>query len=651
LLEAGKGYFVLEDCDVAGDLDLFGLTVAVDAVFIDCSFATIHAEYATLAGIVRFVRCAVGKLGARAARFERGLSLGDCDITMLEVTGRAATLNVQRCRIGDFRGVQLAVDSDAVLDDSSFRTVDVRAARIGGELRVTGVTAANFSGDSISALSVLSEERTRIGAATFVTAELKAGCLLRGAEIGSLTLHGLNSAGPLDLRDSHFGTLQMTGARSGPVTLTGCTVDERLSVSHAHIGSAAVTGTFAVFRIEDSEIAGTLQVADATFKGDLVLQRNKIDVLALNAPWKDGAPPVVVSGTANLFGNVVTSQIQIEHLSVGAELRLTDTRVPEVLIDSITVGRDLDVTMSRIDGGFSIRASAVEGTIGLASMHAGPGVFIVGCTAGGADLSGMVVDGDVVVDASTLGELQMINARVGGTVSFQTTRITRELLLTGTATSELTFDAELAGAPVANAFVFPPKISLRGCTYDTLNVVLPNLVARLTEQSNLDGGTFAALQTYVRGLGWQGEADAVIVTWRRRAKRQIAWSSPRRWGSELLDLLSAYGTRPWRLLLAVAALLVLVFAVSSLPGAVATATTASAPVAAPSALDRLRLTVAVAIGGEAATIAGYALSTSPGIFGVLSAAECVALLRDVAITLVAVVAAYLTGFLKYPEER
>jgi cytoskeletal protein CcmA (bactofilin family) len=652
LLEAGKGYFVLEDCDVAGDLDLFGLTVAADTAFIDCSFATIHAEYATFSGIVRFVRCTIAKLAARSARFERGLSLGNCDLEMLQVTGHVSTLSVQGGRLGEFLAAQLTVDSDVVLGDSTFRSVDLRAARVGGELRITGVTAAEFHADSISALSVLSYERTRIGVGTFVSAELRAGCLLRGAEVGSLTLHGLSSTGPLDLNGSHFGTLLMTGAKTGPVTLTGCTVDEKLAVAHAQVGPMAVTGTFAVFRIEDCEIAGWLQIADATFHGDLVLQRNKIDVLALNSPWHAGVGSIVVEGTANLFGNAVASQIQISHVEIGGELRLTDTRVPELIADTLTVGGDIDATMSRIDGGVVIGAATVKGTITLEALHAGPKVALVGCTAQAADLSGISVDGDVELDACTFEEVRMVHAHAGGALSFPGTTVTRELILTGTALSELRFDPDLAERSPAGAFAFPPTLALRGCKYDTLGVAVPNLIAALAAQPSVDGGAYASLQTYLRGLGWHQAADATIVTWRRQAKRRIPRNSARRWGSELLDLFSAYGTEPWRLLLAVAILLVLVFVVSLLPGAVAPAPGAAPPAADASwVIDRLRLTLAVALGGGAATIGGYTFSNSPTILGLLSPSETVGLLRDVAIALVAIVTAYVTGLLKYPEDR
>jgi hypothetical protein len=642
---------VLEHCDVVGDADLFGLTVAADAAFIDCSFATIHAEYAAFGGVVRFVRCTIAKLAARAARFERGLSFNACDLEALEVTGHAAALNVVSCRVGDFRGAQIGVDSDVILTDSTFRTVQLNAARIGGELRITGVSAASFNGDLLSALALNGQERTRIGDASFVAAELKGGCSLLGAELGSLVLHGLGSAGPLSLAGSRLGSLRMTGAHVGPVTLTQCTVDQHLAVAHAHLGSVAITGTFADFRIEDSEIAGTLQIAYATFGGDLVLQRNTLDVLALNSPWKDGQPAVAVTGMANLFGNVVASQIQIKHVNVGTELRLTDTRAAEVLIDGVTAGSDIDVTMSRIDGGLTLFDSSAKGTITLAALHAGPVIGLVKCTAAAADLSGMVVDGDVLVDACSFDELRMSHARAGGTLSLQGSSVARELTLTGTSAAELTFDPELGVAPAAGAFSFPPRISLRGCTYGTLNVVVPTLVAALATQTRVDGGTFAALQKYLRDLGRQEDADSVLVTWRRRSKRQIAWSSPRRAGSELLDLLSAYGTQPWRLLWAVAILLVLVFIVTSLPDAVVTTATPPVSVADPSLLDRLRLTIAVAIGGEAATIGGNALSSAPLVFGVMSPSEWVTLLRDVAIALVAIVAAYLTGFLRYPEDR
>lgn len=650
-LEQAKGHYVLEACDVSGELDLFGAALPIDAAFVGCTFSVIHAEYAVFSGVVRFAGCRIERLSARGARFERDVSLTDCDVGVLEGPAHAAALSIHRSRVGEVNASQAAVDADLVLDSSEFGRVNLRAARIGGDLRLDAVAAQSFNGDALSALAVSARNRASIGEASFVSAELRTGFLLDGAEIGSLTLHGLSVSGPLDVRGSHFGTFAMIGAKTGPLTLTGCAVEQSLTVAHAHVGPAAVTGRFEAFRFEDSEVDGLLQIAFATFASDLVLQRNKIDVLALNAPWRAGVKPITVAGTANLFGNTVTSQILISHLEVGGELRLTDTRVPELIADNLTVGGDLDATMSRIDGGIVISAATVKGDLTLEALHAGPKAGLVACTAQTVDLSGVSVDGDLEIDACTFEVLRMVHGHAGGSLSFVGTKIKREVNLTGTASSELRFDSELAErAPAGGAFAFPPSVVMRGCKYDTLDVAVPNLIAALAAQRSADGGTYASLQTYLRGLGWHEAADAAIVTWRRQAKRQIPRGSARRWGSELLDLFSAYGTQPWRLLLTVAILLVLVFAISSLPGAVVAAAGATPPPDA-SAIDRLRLTLAVALGGSAATTGGYALSSAPSILGLLSANETAGLLRDVAIALVAIVTAYVTGLLKYPEDR
>lgn len=175
---------------------------------------------------------------------------------------------------------------------------------------------------------------------------------------------------------------------------------------------------------------------------------------------------------------------------------------------------------------------------------------MTGCEFGSVDMLGADVRGVLIFDDSIIrGKLSVIHCRVSGPLSLYKAIVDGVLDLTQASLGEL-ITAERVTADFVG-FKFPPRVSLRGCRYSSFRGSWVTLLDALDSQPIYDSDSYRALEVKLRENGRNDWAETVYYHGQVKATRSLP-SGIERFGREALDLLSGFGVRPFRLVVAAA---------------------------------------------------------------------------------------------------
>ncbi|HEY0637260.1 MAG TPA: hypothetical protein VGD67_06410 [Pseudonocardiaceae bacterium] len=371
----------------------------------------------------------VGELGLEAADVPYLVELTDCwfshrpDLRMARLTG----LRLTGCRLPGFRGRNLAVDSDLVLEAgfTADGQVDLSDAHIDGSLRLSGAVLRRPGGTALLAERMVVAGAIQAGvlratgAVRIPNSRVGGNIDVSGARLSNPDGEALHAEG-IEVSGSVLGELK--GGRlvaNGRVVLSGARIggDLRLSGAQLAVAPPAERSGLVVPR-------GTADDASASLVADRISVRGNLDL-------DDGFCAV---GAVRLPAANIGGHLRLSGATLGRPERLPETegdrlaRIPVALVaDGIRVGGDLD---ARAGGG-----PADRGREGPLTAY-GQLRLVDGEVRGSASLSGIRLHGagiDVLfADRLTVGgTLFMRGARVAGSIRLQNAHIGSTLDCTG----------------------------------------------------------------------------------------------------------------------------------------------------------------------------------------------------------------------------
>ncbi|WP_336213880.1 hypothetical protein [Nonomuraea sp. LPB2021202275-12-8] len=489
--------------------EIGGRLICLDTV-IDAEMRAVQADRMRVGGTIRLLHGFEARGGMRLLGIQVG---GSLDLTGARLTrpDRGLALDLGDAQIGG---------SFFLIDDQTGRRpllggrLDLGHARISGQFLIrnadfepTGsVTGVGYS-SLRSAGTAVSAPGLYVGGDLSVEGECRIG-------------------GGVDLSMGSFSTIQV---RRGSRFAVGG--GRALDLTNAELRSSLLFE-------EGVTVQGTLRLAGAHLKGDLMLRKTR---------WSDPEDGSLVAAQ----GVVVDSAVNLRDVeTTGGRLRFR----------SATIGGILDASGARLrnPGGdaLSLQRVVVRGSVLLGD----------GFTADGrVSLNRCVVEGRLDCEGGTFADgLEAVSATARGGMDLRWARVPDWVDLTGAITTVLTDDP--AG--------WPRRSAIAGLTYDRFDGSWDWRARRdwLRAMVPFDAGPYEQVARVFRQHGHPGEAERLLIEQRRHARRQRppGGRSPRRFLRDTQDLLYGltvgYGYRPGRTLWLLGALLALVGVMMMMPG-------------------------------------------------------------------------------------
>jgi hypothetical protein len=587
----------LTGATVTGQLDLTGLDVPFPLSFDTCEFERAPVvEGAELFGLALTGCPRLPGLLGNGLRVRRDLDLSRSRLTGAHRTSASTsqTAAVWLCE-SDIGGRLLCVDT--VIDGDGGRAVQADRMHVGGAVRLihqftargqVRLIGAHLDGsldlvgahvECPSGTAIDLAEAVIAGSAFLISDPAGRKPVIHGRIDMGLT----RISGQLLIRDA---TLEDRGSEPNErgysrSTARGCALNApRLSVG----AEVALEGSC---RIDGSVDLSMSDLSGITIGGDCAIRAPgrtalKLTNAEIGADLRVGAD-VTVAGTLRVSGAVIHGTLVLHGTFTDPERRSV------VGATALVVDGDVDLWKLRTTGGrVNFRGATLGSLIAEDARLDNPGGYSVSLNE--ADVKGSVrlVDGFtstglVMLNRSTIeGRLQLtggtfscprptaynehghaieaISATVRGGIDLGWTSAGPSVDFTNATTSFLADDPA----------TWPPRFTISGLTYDRFEIPQgshPKRVwdqaarcAWLSRQTVYDSGQYEQAARVFRQHGYASEAEEILMAERRQASHvgQSGRALPRRALDTFYGVTVGYGYRPWRVLWALAALLVIV---------------------------------------------------------------------------------------------
>jgi hypothetical protein len=309
--------------------------------------------------------------------------------------------------------------------------------------------------------------------------------------------------------------------------------------------------------------------------------------------------------------------------------------------ENLRVGGTIDLTglgASRI----RVAGSSFDGRIVLDAVSGPTTIEMRKVVCKSLVAQGTRITGSLRLDGFNADSFLSTHASYGGQISFTNARITSTIDLTKTNVGELKFDENLTDEQHGAVFQFPKTTILRECGYSSLRVNWRRLMQALENADEYDATAYRGLESYVRTLGRLDWADEIYLRSKRHASTKLPKWSSKRTGQALLEWISGYGARPWRLLRAAAWLYVVIWLTVLVVrgGGILSVTGAAVDVV-------LRGDKSVVVTALLPASAAAGLPATPASPTALLLAAFVMTLRYGILALLGIWTAYITGLVRY----
>ncbi|WP_318569676.1 hypothetical protein [Salinigranum marinum] len=296
-------------------------------------------------------------------------------------------------------------------------TLDLRNARVGHELRLSGVAQTDESG-------AVALDRARIEASLDLDGAVVAGdaSLDNATVTGDVSLDRVTVAGDVTAaRLTTHGTVEMTDANvTGGVLIEDATVGETLTLDGTEVAELAAldrTDTGAHVTLDGMSVGRGVSLRDARVGEGVSFDRLAVRRGVSFAGTEVGTR--VVSGSGEIGDNVILDGVTLgtflvfEDISVGGDVRCQGLEAGQgvTCTDGVVEG-DVDLRMATVDGHVDGNRTEIGGT--LDCHHAAVELLSIG----GADVGGDAALGDVDADG-----LQAEAVTVRGRVDLDTANI------------------------------------------------------------------------------------------------------------------------------------------------------------------------------------------------------------------------------------
>jgi hypothetical protein len=593
---------------IAGALDLAALAIPFPVSFADCEFDTVPTvEGADLFGLA-LTGCTLPGLLGNGVRIRRDLDLSRSRVTGAHRTSASTsqTSAVWLCESA-IGGRLLCVDT--VIDGLGGRAMQADRMQVGGSIRLLRQFTArgtvrligaridaslDMAGAHIESATGMALElaEAAIGGTVFLMSDQTGRSPLIG---GRIDMERAQISGQLLIRDA---VLEDRGGAADDLgyprsTAHGCAVSApRLSVG-AEVtlaGRCRVTGSIDLSMSELSGITvgeqcvlrapgqSALKLINADLRGDLKVH-----------------PGAQVAGTIRLAGAVIHGMLSLNGTLTHPERRSV------VGATALVVDGDVDLAGLRTAGGRVNFRSATLGSLAAdGAQLENPGGYSLSLNQAHVKgsvrlVGGFRSEGLVVLSRSTIeGRLQCtggrfscpgpadrnvsghaieaISATVRGGIYLDWAGVWPSVDFTDATTTFLADDPA----------TWPPRFAISGFSYERFErpptaplAPVWDQAARCTwldRQGAFDSGPYEQAARVFRQHGYTSEAEEILMARRRRA-RPVGRSGHgrlRRAADRVYSVTVGYGYRPWRVLWALAALLVLVMISLAVPGSQAT---------------------------------------------------------------------------------
>jgi uncharacterized protein YjbI with pentapeptide repeats len=546
-LRTNGGPLVFQNVEVVGDLEIQEARVVAAVRFVDCTFAGVHAERAVFSAPLSFTRCRIKRFRGYHAHFDdvrfNGGSVKElaCANTVVDKTLSFVNVELRRtelnaCRIaGNLRIRRLRAG-----------TVVAQRALVTGICDLRELSAAHVDLDGLRAARINASGAMISASASFDRIEIEDAVNLSGARIGSLlNMRSAKIGHDLDFHDAELRGLDLSGTTvSSALILRGTVVRGNITAAGGDFGRADCS----------AQVTGNIRITDAAFRScrlsgiavskDLVFTRNSVSGTLTIEPLKAQNPRV--GGHCSLSGTHVGGQIVVRHLAVTDHLSLLSVTATDVLLYGASAGK-----------GTSLAGVAATARITLDGIRS-PGLDLSNASAASVSCSNAECGALVAANARITGsctfksmnadQLSITHSTVTAVVRFEATSIARKLDLSRTRIGSLEFGDELVDE--TGSFSFPGSTVMRNVEFGSLQGSLPDLLTAFARGPQYDSTAYRAIEGYARGLGRSDWADRVYLASKRHATRALP-SGMKRGGQGLLDFVSGYGARPLRLIRAI----------------------------------------------------------------------------------------------------
>ncbi|MBL8565450.1 MAG: hypothetical protein JNM89_07030 [Hyphomicrobiaceae bacterium] len=516
-----------------------------------------------------------GSLLADRLEVDSSLLIGGGEINgMVHLRGAVVRggLAVEGVALGDGNSALLAagvrVGGQLVLRRSSFRGVTALSrSRIGGGLQGEGAAFNGYAGADIDL------EGARVGGDVVLDGvSTRHGIVLaglRGEGRVSLAQACIGELGVLAGGLSVDGALTLPGARlSGPLRLDGATVGGDLASAGLEVrggdlaialGGASIAGSI---DLEAAKLVGALGISSARIRGGVVLANARLFGTALAVEGNGCSTGAGVSlARAVVFGKValVNAEIGGSLSLAGASLKVESGEALDASGTSVRGDVDLGGGLSSLGGLRLERARIEHGRLKIAGSrivalaranpvppHCAADDLALGLS--GARVATLEMPAEP--GERPRGIVDFSHAEVGDFIDFAAAwplpahGRTDHLVLNGFVCERL---VNPAGRPVGHDV---GRSSLRE----------PQGAARIgwleaQSESDLDVAfkrqPWSEVARHLSAAGLHDQARSVMLAGLRRQRRAMRRRGPR-WASHLDDLLTGYGHRPWRPVVALA---------------------------------------------------------------------------------------------------
>jgi hypothetical protein len=581
---------------VAVDLDLDGINCGKQAYLVGLSVKkNFHTRKATFKdGFYMALATVLGVFDAKETRFYGDVILMDSHVGGLIFT----KTRIEQTKDQGAAFDRLTVDSGANFSQASF---DGPAA---------------FGGLSVK------------GQLIFDEASFSSDCLIEGAIARDLFCRSITFESTTSLVGSHVFAADFTGSTfKGPARFNDLRVDVTLSLVSTTFSSVAVFDRMAIG--QSIRVAGTLR-SPAEFRGDVT----------------------------SFAGATVGSQGIFEHV----------TFVGAAVFEGSRFGSDLFLDRCAFRAAASFIGMQVLGNISIVSvefsqcefhrLHCNGNFGFASCTiTNKAELSYLSSDGNLVFsDCNFASELILKNSRIAAELSLRSTVLSEALSLEMVSCGILDcFPHLVDSAHDSIPDLSKIKINAIGLRYGQLYCVWRDFIAGVALSRLYVLDPYTQLEQQLRSVGAYHWADEVYVLGRRNFRNAFSQNSIRYWWDFALEMLSGYGLKPGRTIVA----LVILFALTTsliafIPFFAVQDATGACDFSQSSRPDlEIAMNLAArqyAVGGSDA-VSGWSISDCALLGSWLRPYSVIGLLRLVALILIPFVVASFAGVLKYVGKR
>lgn len=318
------------------------------------------------------------------------------------------------------------------------------------------------------------------------------------------------------------------GAARKPIGILGIHLSGSMDLSDAYlertliIAESQIDGEVRLSRLKaqstislgGSSVKGSIHIHGAEFAGSVILRETETRSIEIRGS--------IIEGTVDLAGAHVRERVEIDASTITGSILMNDQgRYGAVRLRSTSVGRQISLQDSRVDGILDIQEIQTPGSVLLGKSHFGQ-IRIVGTRAGGTlSLDDSTVAGVTSVESSTIGRgILARNANFGSSLDVIVTRITGNIDLRGSHLTRL----DLSETQAANALQLAsggqnvkwskdstPEINLHQTKVGSLQDTAETWPERLERE--LDGfsyNRFGGLQSDASDSGYQRSAKWLI---------------------------------------------------------------------------------------------------------------------------------------------